>query len=125
MAVKVSIQSWAVALVSLGVIWAVGVRAVEAFQSLWTDKTGFLAFPLTVMIPALAFFYLATRRGLTSQEGVLMQLGTMIQLFLIIALPGVALYLVLGFPVVFLVVEIFETRFPEGLRTWVKARVVT
>jgi len=51
-----------------------------------------------------------------SREGALMRLGTIIQLALIILLPPVALYLALGLPVVFLVVELFETRLPQPLR---------
>ena len=53
-----------------------------------------------------------------------MQVGTMIQLLLIIALPGFALYLALGFPVVFLVIELFETRSPVTFRTWIKSRII-
>ena len=53
-----------------------------------------------------------------------MQLGAMIQLALIIAIPPAALYLALGFPVVFLVVELFETRLPAGLRDPIKRRVL-
>jgi len=45
-----------------------------------------------------------------------MRVGAMIQLWLVIVLPVVALYLTLGFPVVFLVVELFETRLPPRLR---------
>ncbi len=110
---------------SIGTMVALGSRATEAILSLWSDKTAFLAFPLTALIPGLAFLFLATLRGLSSQEGVLMQLGTMVQLFLIIAFPSFALYLALGFPVVFLVVELFESRCPERLRDWVKLRILT
>ena len=53
-----------------------------------------------------------------------MQIGTMIQLLLIIALPGFALYLALGIPVVFLVIELFETRAPTIFRSWIKGRVI-
>ncbi len=53
-----------------------------------------------------------------------MQVGTMIQLLLIIALPGFALYLALGFPVAFLVIELFETRSPAPFRVWIKTRVI-
>ena len=92
--------------------------------SLSTDKSVFLAFPLTVLLPALALLFLATRKAMRSAEGVLMQVGAMIQLLLIIAMPDFAIYLALGFPVVFLIVEIFETRAPAPLRTWVKSRVI-
>lgn len=45
-----------------------------------------------------------------------MRAGTMIQLCLIVLLPSAALYLALGLPVVFLVVELFETRVPHVIR---------
>lgn len=88
------------------------------------DQTGFLAFPLTVILPAMVFVFLAVRRDMASQEGVLMQLGAMIQILLIIALPGFALHLALGFPVVFLLVELFETKMPPLIRGAVKSRLM-
>lgn len=108
--------------VAAGVI---GWRAVVAVSSLSAgDETLFLAFPLAVIMPALAFGYLARRRGMASSEGALMQLGSMIHLLLILALPGFALYLALGFPVVFLAVELFETRLTAGLRDPLKRAVL-
>ncbi|HAR54083.1 hypothetical protein KO491_08845 [Roseovarius nubinhibens] len=117
-------QPWVIWVLSLFVFSAVGQRAFDAVVSLSGDKTEFLALPLTVLIPALAFLFLATRKDMSSAEGVLMQIGTMIQLLLIIALPGFALYLALGFPVVFLVIELFETRAPTIFRSWIKVRVI-
>lgn len=107
-------------------VLAILFRTLYAVISLASvDKTAFLAFPLTVLIPALAFFFLAGRKNMASKEGVLMQLGSMIQLLLIVALPDFALYLALGFPVVFLSVELFETRVPEALRNRIEQRVLT
>ena len=51
-----------------------------------------------------------------SREGALMRLGTIVQLILIVLFPAINLYLALGLPVVFLVVELFETRLPVALR---------
>lgn len=100
-------------------------RAVVAISDLIQGEvTAFLAFPLTVILPAAAFIFIARQRDMASQEGALMQLGVMIQLLLILALPGVALYLALGFPVVFLVVELFETRFPVAIRDAIKKQVL-
>lgn len=89
------------------------------------DVTPFLAFPLTVILPALAFVYVGQLRNMVSEEGVLMQIGVMIQLILILSLPFFALYLALGFPVVFLVVELFETKAPRALRQSIKRRLLT
>lgn len=117
-------QPWVIWLLSLVAFLAVGNRAFDAVLSLSGDKTAFLAFPLTVFIPTLAFLFLATRTGMSSSEGVLMQIGTLIQLLLIIALPKFALYLALGFPVVFLVIELFETRSPASFRKLIKSRII-
>lgn len=105
---------------------AVVVRAFYAVSDLIAgDVTAFLAFPLTVVLPALAFAFVGQLKGMVSEEGVLMQIGVLIQLILIISLPSFALYLVLGFPVVFLVVELFETKAPPTLRQGIKRRVLT
>lgn len=88
------------------------------------DQTRFLAFPLSVVLPAMVFAFLSTRRKTVSQEGVLMQLGAMIQILLIVALPSLALYLALGFPIVFLVVELFETKMPVSLKTSFKSKLL-
>ena len=117
-------QPWVIWLLSLFAFSAVGLRAFDAVLSLSGDKTAFLAFPLTVLIPALVFLFLVTRTDMSSAEGVLMQIGTLIQLLLIIALPGFALYLALGFPVVFLVIELFETRSPASFRKLIKSRII-
>jgi hypothetical protein len=45
-----------------------------------------------------------------------MRLGTIFQLVLVIAVPRFSLQLLLGLPVVFLLVELFETRLAPGLR---------
>lgn len=88
------------------------------------DQTAFLTFPLSVILPVMMFSFLATRRSMASQEGALMQLGAMAQMLLIIALPSFAIYLALGFPVVFLFVELFETRLPNGAKTAIKRRLI-
>jgi ABC-type amino acid transport system permease subunit len=88
------------------------------------DQTAFLAFPLSVVLPIIVFSFLATRRDMSSQEGALMQLGAMIQILLIVALPQFAIYLALGFPIVFLLVELFETRGPTRLKSEVKSRLL-
>lgn len=104
---------------------AFAIRAFDAVSDLLKgDVTAFLAFPLTVILPALAFAYIGLLKDMVSQEGVLMQIGVMIQLILILALPAFALYLALGFPVVFLVVELFETKAPPGLRQRIKKRLL-
>lgn len=80
------------------------------------DPDHLLAFPLAVIFPAILAALLLAMPATRSREGALMRLGTIIQLALIILLPPVALYLALGLPVVFLLVELFETRLPQPLR---------
>lgn len=92
-------------------------RAMEVWGHLaGGDPDPLLAFPLTVIFPALLVLLLARMPGAESREGILMRAGTMIQLCLIVLLPSVALYLALGLPVVFLAVELFETRVPQVIR---------
>ena len=114
-----------VAVLSFVIAGLVAVRAVSALSDLLGgDLTAFIAFPLAVILPTLAFGFLATLHEMKSEEGALMQLGAMIQLCLIIAFPGFALYLALGFPVVFLAVELLETRLPLRLRDPIKRGVL-
>jgi hypothetical protein len=80
------------------------------------DASRLLAFPFEAVLPAMLLVILSMLSPTRTREGLLMRVGAMIQLWLIIVLPVVALYLTLGFPVVFLVVELFETRLPPRLR---------
>lgn len=89
------------------------------------EANGLLGFPLAVALPYAALLFLASQRALKSAEGVLMQLGTLILILLILALPDLSLHLALGLPVVFLAVEVFEQRMPDHLRNIVKDRLIT
>jgi hypothetical protein len=80
------------------------------------DEHALLAYPLTVVFPAVLIAILLMMPAAESREGLLMRVGTIAQLLLVIALPEFALHLALGLPVVFLVVELFETRLPSALR---------
>lgn len=105
---------------------AVLVRCVELVQALRLSHEGpLLAFPLSVMLPALLVLAMAVASPAVSREGALMRLGAMIQCVLIIALPRLALHLALGLPVVFLLVELFETRCPPSLRSAITRRILT
>ena len=84
----------------------------------------FLAFPLAVILPLAALAFLALQKGTKSAEGALMRLAAMLLILLVLAIPPFALHLALGFPVAFLVVELFETRFPAKLRDAVKRSVM-
>lgn len=95
------------------VIWRAGMVVQGLVEG---DETDFLTFPLAVILPALAFAFLALRNSFASAEGALMHLCAMLQLLLILAMPRFALLLALGFPVGFLLVELFETRCPSSLR---------
>lgn len=89
------------------------------------DETGLLSFPLSVVLPCTALVFLASRRAIKSEEGVLMQLGTMILILLIVLLPSISLHLALGLPVVFLAVEVIEQHMPEELRNAIKGKLIT
>ncbi len=68
-----------------------------------------VVFPVSLL--AVLTFMGKTR----TKEGMLMRFGSMLQVLLILWLPDFALYLALGFPVVFFAVEIFCTRIPRKL----------
>lgn len=77
----------------------------------------------TAIFPGILFTALASLPGPQTREALLMRLGVLLQLILIVALPRYALHLLLGLPVVFLVVELFETRTPRALREAVAGRL--
>src|SRR5262249_50726764 len=89
------------------------------------DEHPLLAFPLAVICPAILVTILVMLPPAETREGLLMRAGTIIQLLLIIGLPPFALYPALGLPVVFRVVELFETRLPRALRDRLAGLVVT
>ncbi|MCY1708420.1 hypothetical protein [Pannonibacter sp. SL95] len=105
-----------------GLVFLRGYSAVADIAN--GDPSEVLAFPLTVIMPGLAFAFLALRRDVSTQEGALMQMGAMIQILLIIALPSFGLHLALGFPIVFLIVEIFETRMPLMIKVKILQRLL-
>jgi hypothetical protein len=107
------------------VILLIGRLALSLIDLYAGDESAFLAFPLSVMLPAFLIFFLNRQSATTSQEGILMRLGTQMQLMAIIALPNFAIYLALGLPVVFLIVEIYSTRIPDSLRNKVSRVFVT
>ena len=84
-----------------------------------------LALPLQTVTPLLlllTLLYLPARVGLGTQR---MKIAVILHLTLILAFPSFALLLVLGTPVVFLLLEIYERVLPSRLRVtldkWVLA----
>lgn len=77
------------------------------------DETTLLAFPFTVVFPEILIVILLCMKPTKTREGLLMRFGAVVHLLLIISLPSFSLYLALGFPFVFLSVELFETRLPK------------
>ncbi len=92
-------------------------RGYDAIVSLSNGaESPVLAFPLTVIFPTLLIAILLLMKPTRTREGLLMRFGTAVQLILILCIPHFALYLALGFPFVFLMVELFETRLPQSIR---------
>jgi len=75
---------------------------------------------MTVILPIAALAYLVRMPATRTSEGILMRFAAIVLILMIVALPAVSLHLALGFPVAFLVVEMFETRVPAPLRSTVK-----
>ena len=82
------------------------------------------AYGFTVVFPLVLIGLLLSMGPGHTREGVLMRIGTAWQMILVIAVPPLALHFVLGLPIVFLLVELFETRTPARLREFVAARWV-
>lgn len=112
--------------IGIALMIAVLARCIELVSALRTLNEGpLLTFPLSVIFPALVVTAMAFAPPAVSQEGALMRLGTMVQCVLIIVLPRLAIHLALGLPVVFLLVELFETRCSTKLRNAIVRRIVT
>ncbi|MGH1404862.1 MAG: hypothetical protein ACRBDL_11535 [Alphaproteobacteria bacterium] len=94
-----------------------GVCLVRLFFAIssWMDGGNELleAYSLCVIFPAVLIFALSFLGKTKTKEGLFMRFGTMLQLFLIISIPVFSLYLALGLPVVFLVVELFVQKAPR------------
>lgn len=113
----VTIRPWVRATLGAATAAALGIRGVAAALALWRgDETAFLALPLGAILPALLVTALLLMGPTRTREGALMKLGTAVHLLLILAIPPAALHLALGLPVIFLVVELFETRMPADIR---------
>ena len=106
-------------------ICAVIVRFYYAFSE-WHggNNTAIEAYSFTVIFPAVLIMTLAAMDKTKTKEGLLMRFGTMVQLLLIISLPPFSLYLALGLPVVFLVVELFVTRVPKAITVPIEKIIV-
>jgi len=97
---------------------AISMRLFFALDKwLQGSSTEIEAYSFAVIFPAVLIVALSFMDKTKTKEGLLMRFGTMIQLLLIISLPKFSLYLALGLPVVFLVVEIFVTRVPKIITT--------
>jgi hypothetical protein len=114
-------QQWVVQAI-FGTLAALGLlRVAVALHALQMgEETALLTLPLGVIFPVVLVAALLRMPPTRTQEGLLMRLATAAHLTLIVAVPSLALPLALGLPVVFLLVELFETRIPP---TW-RDRVV-
>ncbi len=104
---------------------ALGRLAQASHAALAGDLDPLNAFGFSVILPLTLLFMVKGQGPSRTREGALMRFGTMIQLVLIISLEPFALHLLLGFPVVFLCVELFETCMPAGPRERLARMVVS
>ena len=95
------------------------VAAIRLYLAinLWMNgiNSGLESYSFTVIFPLILIFILASIKQTKTKEGSLIRLGCILQLLLIISIPPFSLYLALGFPVVFLVVELLETKLPSTI----------
>jgi hypothetical protein len=112
-----NLRPWVVRTLVAALSCLVSLRAAEAIRALLQgDETALLVLPLGVLLPGILIGGLLMMQPTRTQEGLLMRLGTAVHLLLIIAIPPLALHLALGLPVVFLLIEVFETRLPTAIR---------
>lgn len=105
------------ALVGAALFLLVGWRLLLALLAAQAGEGALLtAFSFAVVLPASVVVALLGLPATRTLEGILMRIGTLLQLLLLLALPAFSLHLLLGLPLVFLVVELFVTRVPERLR---------
>lgn len=111
-AMRKEMQAVILALVAL----VVTIRLIWAIHS-WQNGVNapLLSYAFCVVFPASLAVLLLLMPATRTKEGLLMRFGTVIQLLLILSIPPYALYLALGLPVVFLVIELFVTRIPNPI----------
>lgn len=102
-------------------------RGYDALHSLLVlgIEDPLLKFPLTVIFPAILIAIVLSMKPTRTREGLLMKFGTLLHLLLILCIPHFALHLALGFPFVFLTVELFETRMPENIKASLSKLVIS
>ena len=111
------LKGWVRAALFLGLGTVLVVRTVVAIVDLGErDPTAFLTLPLGAILPTLLAVALLAMPPARTTEGALMRVGTVLHLLLILCLPPLALHLALGLPVVFLAVELYQTRLPRMFR---------
>jgi len=102
--------------ISAALVSAFIYRLHDVFTQLHQgNETPLLIFPFTVIFPCLLILLMLKMQPAQSREGLLMRFGMIVHILLILFFYPWALYLALGFPFVFLVVEIFETRLPKSI----------
>lgn len=95
---------------------AAAIRLAAALQD-WSagSYTAIEAYSFRVVFPAMFITCLVMMHGTRTREGLLMRFGTILQLLMIICIPPAAEYLALGFPVVFMVVELLVAKLPPAI----------
>ena len=100
-------------------------RLFFAMSSWLEGHNGMLeAYSFCVIFPSVVIFSLCFLGNTKTKEGLLMRFGTILHLLLIISIPALSLYLSLGFPVVFLVVELFVQKTPRVIYVPIERMII-
>jgi hypothetical protein len=100
------------------------IYALVALQQGSVDTLGIFSF--SVIFPAaFILFLLLFAPKARSVEGVYMLFGSVILFLLIILIKSLALHLLLGWPVVFLLVELYATKAPNTIQKMTQSMLVT
>jgi hypothetical protein len=106
-------------------IAAVGRLLLAADAARTGDLDPLIAYGFTVIFPLVLLLAILSLGPSRTREGILMRIATCCQLILVMALPPLSLYFLLGLPVAFLLVELFETRMPRVVREPIARRLVS
>jgi hypothetical protein len=106
-------------------IAAVGRLLLAADAARTGDLDPLIAYGFTVIFPLVLLLAILSLGPSRTREGILMRIATCCQLILVMALPPLSLYFLLGLPVAFLLVELFETRMPRVVREPIAMRLVS
>lgn len=104
-------------IIIFGAVAAATWRMIAAIMTaLNANLEGLIGYGFEVIFPLILISLILSMGPSKTREGILMRFATMCQLILVISVPPFSLHMLLGLPVVYLLVELLETRLPASVR---------